>query len=73
MAKADETAVFLAALDRDVKAVRRTVRELDGLWGKGIKSRTVNKGVLDELRRRTSGLDVQLTALERLANGEVSE
>ncbi len=69
----DETSVFLQALTRDLKAIRRAARELDGLWGKGIKSGTVDKKVLDELRRRSSGLDVQLGALERLAGGEVPE
>ncbi len=70
---ADETPAFLQALGRDLKPVRNAVRELDGLWGKGIKSRAVDKRALDELRKRSEGLKVQLGALERLANGEVPE
>lgn len=73
MSGKDQTPLFLQALARELKPARKALRELDGLWGKGIRSRSVNKKVLDELRKRTEGLGVQLTALERLADGEVPE
>lgn len=69
----DQTAVFLQALGRDLKRIRKATAELDGLWGKGIRSGAVDKRVTDELRQRANGLGVQLTALERLAGGEFPE
>jgi hypothetical protein len=68
------TAAFRRALERDLKPLQAALAELDGLWGKGIGTNgAVDKRVLDELRRRNSGLKVQLGSLERLADGEVPE
>jgi hypothetical protein len=70
----EQTKAFLAALERDLKPLRRAITELDGLWGKGIGTKGgVDKKVLDALRGLKSGLDIQAKALERLAAGEVPE
>jgi hypothetical protein len=70
----DKTPAFLAALDRDLKPLRAAIAQLDALWGMGIGTNgAVDEKVLDELRRRKSGLRIQLGSLERLAAGEVPE
>ncbi|HET7588615.1 MAG TPA: hypothetical protein VFK14_00295 [Solirubrobacterales bacterium] len=67
------TALFLEALERDLKPLAKAIAELDGLWGKGIGNGQVDGKVLDQLRRRSNGLKIQKGALERLAAGEVPQ
>ena len=70
----DQTADYLKALGRDLKPLEKAIKELDGLWGKGIGAGgAVDKRVLDELRKRKEGLKVQMGSLKRLAAGEVPQ
>ncbi len=71
--KSDPTTRFLAAIDEQLRPLRKAVAELHGLWGKGIGYGGVDPRATSVLKRKVGTLQAQIRSLEKLAAGEVDE